>query len=116
LPALAAAAGLAWPADLVPVLALGYRRQRFVRGAARLALDRDIRSLAHAPGLLAHPLPPTLPFAVVEAKGLGPDWPRWLAPLLALGQRPAPVSKYAALLAAAGLARHPAAQAEALTA
>ena len=96
--------GVASPERLLPVVELRYSRSRFVEpwSGTRMALDRAIHAARSHPRLLPRATTPHLPFAVLEAKGTGRELPERLRQLLALGCRPAAISKYALVLAALG--------------
>ena len=83
-----------------PMLALRYRRRRFVdvSTGTRVSLDSGITAVSvNHRHLFARDLGP-LPVAVVEVKGLADVLPGHLRPLIALGLRKHSMSKYAALL------------------
>jgi len=93
--------GLALPGDLVPVLHLRYRRERFVApGGDRLCLDSEIEALAAAPVLSTRRGPLRLASAVFEVKGRSRALPATLVALDALGARLASFSKYSSCLSA----------------
>jgi hypothetical protein len=95
-----AANGILLGPDWQPMLALRYRRRRFVDvlTGTRVSLDSEITATAVNPRyLFARKLGP-LRVAVVEVKGSAEVLPGVLRPLLALGLRKESLSKYAALL------------------
>lgn len=95
-----AAEGILLGPDWQPMLALRYRRRRFVdvSSGARISLDSDITAVSVNPRyLFARSLGP-LRVAVVEVKGLTEVLPGALRPLLPVGLRKASMSKYAALV------------------
>jgi hypothetical protein len=99
-PELLAANGILLGPDWQPMLALRYRRRRFVDvpTGTRVSLDSEIMATSVNPRyLFARKLGP-LRVAVVEVKGSAEVLPGALRPLLALGLRKESLSKYAALL------------------
>ena len=97
---LLAAKGIVLGPDWQPMLALRYRRRRFVdvSSGARVSLDSDITATSVNPRyLFARRLGP-LRVAVVEVKGVAEVLPHVLRPLLPVGLRKESMSKYAALL------------------
>ncbi len=98
--ALAAAQGVAVPADLLPTLRLRYQRRRYVDPASgtRLALDTDILAVERAEPWGARALR-RLDVALVEVKGGRRELPAALEVLARLGARRGSFSKYAACFA-----------------
>jgi hypothetical protein len=97
---LLAAKGILLGPDWQPMLALRYRRRRFVdvSSGTRVSLDSDIASVAvNRRHLFARSLGP-LRIAVVEVKGRTDVLPGVLRPLIPVGLRKESMSKYAALL------------------
>jgi hypothetical protein len=100
LPDRLAAKGFLLGPDWHPMLALRYRRRRFVdvSTGARVSLDSEITAVGvNHRYLFARDLGP-LPVAVVEVKGRAETLPGHLRPLITLGLRKQSMSKYAALL------------------
>jgi hypothetical protein len=100
--------GIVLGPDWHPMLALRYRRRRFVDRltGARLSLDSDIAAVAvNHRHLFARNLGP-LPVAVVECKGFADVLPGHLRVLLSLGLRKQSLSKYATLLLSLGRVIH----------
>src|SRR5262245_4325320 len=95
-----AAKGIILGPDWRPMLALRYRRRRFVdvSSSSRISLDSNITAVSvNRRYLFARSLGP-LRVAVVEVKGLNDALPGALRPLLPVGLRKESMSKYAALL------------------
>jgi hypothetical protein len=88
----------ALPAQLTPVLALSYTRQRFVDAArsARVTIDADIRATALNIAMVQGHAPVGLDRVVFEYKGPAFDLPRHLRPLVRFGARRQAFSKYLA--------------------
>lgn len=84
----------------VPMLALRYRRSRFVDSASgtRINFDRDINAVAVNHRYLFACNTGPLPLALVETKGLVDGLPPRLHPLVRLGARKTTFSKYSALV------------------
>jgi hypothetical protein len=100
LPARLAEQGVVLRADWQPMLALRYRRRRFVEplSGARISLDSDIAAVrVNHRFLYARHLGP-LPVAVLEVKGQAEELPGPLRALLPLGLRKQSMSKYATLV------------------
>jgi hypothetical protein len=100
LPARLAAAGVALQADWQPMVALRYRRRRFVDPptGSRLSLDSDIQATRVNPRFLFVRSLGVLPIAVLEVKGYADELPGHLRGLLPLGLRKQSLSKYATLV------------------
>ena len=99
MPVRLASQGIRPDGRLVPMLALRYRRDRFVEPdtGARIALDRDIRTVRVNSRYLTMLNLGPLPSAVLEVKGHEERLPDRLEPLLRLGARKQTFSKYAAV-------------------
>ena len=100
LPERLVAEGILLGADWQPMLALRYRRRRFLEPTTRtrVSLDSEITTVAvNHRHVFARDLGP-LPVAVLEVKGQTDTLPGPLRPLIALGVRKQSMSKYAALL------------------
>jgi hypothetical protein len=100
LPDRLAVKGIVLSADWQPMLALRYRRQRFVEPltGARISLDSDIAAVRvnHRFLYMRHAGP--LPLAVLEVKGHADELPGPLRALLQFGLRKQSLSKYATLV------------------
>ncbi|MDD5705778.1 MAG: VTC domain-containing protein [Kiritimatiellae bacterium] len=90
------ARGVALPGTVRPLIAIAYRRQRFVERATttRVSVDFDICAERHVGVRPAQPWPAYLPQAVVELKGHLPELPPALAPLTDMGCVRGSFSKY----------------------
>jgi hypothetical protein len=99
LPRLLAPTGTVLDASWQPMLALRYRRRRYVEvmSGARISFDTDIRATALNHRYLVARAEGPLRIAVVEVKGLSDVLPARLRPLIALGIRKQSLSKYAVL-------------------
>ena len=100
LPARLSDVGIVLRSDWQPMLALQYRRRRFVDPATgfRLSLDSDIAAtrVNHRFLFMRHLGP--LPVGVLEVKGHADELPAHLRPLLHMGLRKQSLSKYATLV------------------
>lgn len=108
LPEHLASTGILLGGDWQPMLALRYRRRRFVEPttATRVSLDSDIAAVAVNHRFLFARNQGPLPVAVLEIKGHADTLPGPLRVLFALGLRKDSMSKYAALLLQLSRALH----------
>jgi hypothetical protein len=98
---LARALGEPLAADLMPILHLRYRRERFVApDELRLCVDRELEVIAATWLAGGRRVPVRLPGGVLELKGKRRELPPALATLAAFGCRRGSFSKYAACHAA----------------
>ncbi len=100
LPHRLAETGVVLRSDWQPMLALRYRRRRFIEPltGTRISLDSDIAAVrVNHRFLFSRHLGP-LPIAVMEVKGHADELPGTLHPLLQFGLRKQSLSKYATLV------------------